>query len=92
MMLVGLDRHGGIYWNGDRLQQSRFAAYLTAAHRLNPEPEVFLEVEAGVSCASLEAVRAAMDRYLQCRDGGSCAEGARSIWEGVPTPPSTPPS
>ncbi|MEA3050800.1 MAG: hypothetical protein QOG84_2636 [Sphingomonadales bacterium] len=92
MMLVGLDRHGDIYWNGERLEQRRFAANLTAAHLLNPEPEVFLEVEAGVPCASLEGVRDAMDRYAECRAGGHCAEGVRSIWEGIPTPPGTPPS
>ncbi|MEA3038578.1 MAG: hypothetical protein QOE79_1091 [Sphingomonadales bacterium] len=92
MMLVGLDRHGDLYWNGERLEQRRFAANLTAVHGLNPEPEVFLEVEAGVPCASLEGVRDAMDRYAECRAGGHCAEGVRSIWEGIPTPPGTPPS
>jgi hypothetical protein len=89
---VGLDRHGAIYWNGVRIDEHQLAGYLTQSHGLNPEPAVFLEVEAGVPCAALEAVRDEMDRRLECRRGGNCEEGVRSIWEGIPTSPGTPPS
>lgn len=88
--LVGFDRDGSIIWNGDRIDGRRFASFLAGSHQLNPNPEAFLEVEAGAPCAALEAVRDEMDRRLQCRSGGRCAEGVRSIWEGVPAPPGTP--
>jgi hypothetical protein len=92
MQLVGVDRNGSVYWDGNRLSPARFTATLTAVHRMNPAPEVFLEVEAGVPCAALEAVRDEMDRTMDCRGGGGCAEGVRSIWAGVEAPPGTPPS
>jgi hypothetical protein len=79
MNLVGLDRRGAVYWNGDRVDWRRFAAYLSESHQLNPEPETFLEIEAGGPCAVVDAVRDEMDRRLECRKGGKCAEGVRSI-------------
>jgi hypothetical protein len=92
IQLVGIDRNGAVYWDGKLTSQPRFTTSLKAVHAMNPAPEVFLEVEAGVPCAALEAVRDEMDRQMDCRGGGACAEGVRSIWAGVEAPPGTPPS
>jgi hypothetical protein len=89
---VGLDRHGSIFWNGNRVSAAQFESYLALAQTMRPQPDVFLDVETGVSCQALEAVRDEMDRGLRCREDRICAEGVRSIWEGLPTPPGTPPS
>ena len=84
--------HGGlIYWNGTSVSPAKLSKYLKTSHLLNPEPQIFLETEVGVSCRNLEAVRDQMDRTLECRKPGSrCSEGIRSVWEDLPSPPGSP--
>ncbi len=91
MNLVALTRDGSIYWNGARVSRARLSRYLVISHGLNPEPDIFLETEMGVSCRALEAVRDQMDKSLECKAPYSrCAEGIRSVWRDLPTPPGTP--
>jgi hypothetical protein len=90
---VSLDKTGTIYWNGERITEEEFVKLLKLAHVMNPEPEIFLQTEMGVSCRRLEATRDQMDEALECkRPYSSCAEGIRSIWRNIPTPLGQPPS
>jgi len=90
---VSLRSDGAIYWNGTHISPSRLTHYLEMSHQLNPEPEVFLQAEMGVTCSVLEDVRDRMDRALDCRKSySSCDEGVLSMWQNLPVPPGTPPS
>jgi len=80
---------GGLFWNGQAISWETLRRYLALSHRLNPEPTVFLETEMGVPFDVVERVRDEMDKELDCREGGRCAEGILSVWKGLPTPPGT---
>ncbi len=85
---VSLTHDGTIYWNGERVTRQQLSRYLKESHRLNPEPDVFLQTEMGASCRDLEAVRDRMDQALECkRDGAHCAEGIKTVWRNMPDPP-----
>jgi hypothetical protein len=87
---LSLDQHGVIHWEGHVTTFARLSQNLGIVATMNPRPNVFLETEAGVPCALLEQVRDEMDRRLQCRAEGSCAEGIWIVWEVTPPPPGTP--
>lgn len=72
--VIALRRSGALYWNETPVRQSQLNSYLAISHTLNPEPDVLLEVETGAPCAVLTRVRNAMDRNLECRASGRCAE------------------
>jgi hypothetical protein len=89
---VSLDRNNIVYWNGRAVSLRRLSRYLGIVHGMNPEPLTFLDSEMGAPCATMEAIRDEMDRRLECRNSGRCAEGIMAVWEETPTPPGTPPS
>jgi hypothetical protein len=89
---VSIDRNGTIYLNGQPSSMSRVSEFLSLVATLNPRPFTFLETEMGTSCALVERVRDEMERRLNCREGGLCAEGIWKVWEETPAPPGTPPS
>lgn len=89
---VAIDHSGIVYWNGQRITRRQLADYLEQTKKLLPQPDVFLETEAGTPCAAIEAVRDEMDRRLACRTDRHCAEGIYGVWEHLPMPPGTPPS
>jgi hypothetical protein len=90
---VSITRDGAVYWNGQRISDTKLIDYLKASHQIVPEPEVFLHAEMGVSCAKLEKVRDWMEQSLECKGAfSSCAEGIKEVWRELPTPPGTPPS
>jgi hypothetical protein len=86
---VAVDQSGKIFWNGKPISFEKFSEFVSAAHRMNPEPQVFLEIEAGTPCEELERVRDEMDRKLACDRNSVCSEGVFTIWEKVPTPSRT---
>jgi hypothetical protein len=87
---LSLTHDGSIYWNGAHITSPKLKTILDASHRLNPEPVVFLQTEAGVSCDVLDKLRDQMDRALDCHNSNRCAEGIPAVWRGLPTPPGTP--
>jgi len=89
---LSLDRNGAIYWNGQPSSLSAVSRNLAIVATLNPEPTTFLETEMGTPCALVERVRDEMDRRLECRNHGPCAEGIWKVWQETPIPPGTPPS
>jgi hypothetical protein len=89
---VSVDRNGAIYVNGHPSSLSRMSAFLSDVAPLNPRPFTFLETEMGAPCALVERVRDEMERRLDCRGEGSCAEGIWTVWDETPSPPGTPPS
>lgn len=89
---ISLDSQGMIYWNGQATTFPRLSHYLDIVAAMNPRPHTFLETEMGAPCALLDRIRDEMDRRLQCRTQGSCAEGIWTVWEHTPLPPGTPPS
>jgi len=90
MNTISLTSTGVIHWNDQPISLATLRQYLTASHRLNPEPITFLQTEMGVPCDTLEQVRDEMDARLDCRHGGPCHEGILSVWKALPTPPGTP--
>jgi biopolymer transport protein ExbD len=92
MNRLSLDHAGKLYWNGSSISFQTLSKYLTLVHQMNPEPRVFLEIEAGAPCDSLERVRNEMERKLACDQYSACEEGIYSVWKELPTPPRTPPS
>lgn len=89
---ISLGHQGRIHWAGRVTTLPQLSHYLGIVATMNPRPHIFLETEMGVSCTLLEQVRDEMDRRLQCRTEGSCAEGIWTVWEATPIPPGTPPS
>lgn len=88
---LSLTRDGLIYWNGVRISSRKLKQYLEVVHGLHPEPIVFLQAEMGGSCSALEAVRDQVDKALECKKPYSkCAEGIKSVWRKLPTPPGSP--
>jgi hypothetical protein len=81
-----------IYWNGRRTTFSDVTRDLSIIATMNPRPTAFLEMEMGTPCALVERVRDEMERHLQCRNGGRCAEGVWKLWQESPIPLGTPPS
>jgi len=81
-----------IYWNGQATTFPRLSHYLDIVATMNPRPHTFLETEMGAPCALLDRIRDEMDRRLQCRSEGFCAEGIWTVWEHTPLPLGTPPS
>jgi hypothetical protein len=92
MNRLSVDHAGDLHWNGTTISFQTLSRYLTAVHQMNPEPTVFLEIEAGAPCDTLESVRKEMERKLACDRYSACEEGVYSVWEELPTPPGTPPS
>ena len=88
--MLSITAAGGLFWNGKAISWETLRRYLALSHRLNPEPTVFLQTEMGVSCDVVERVRDEMDREMDCRNGGRCAEGILSVWKALPNPPGTP--
>ncbi|GAA0670730.1 hypothetical protein GCM10009102_21900 [Sphingomonas insulae] len=80
--VIALTRDGAIRWNGDSVSFAALRQYLETSHRLNPEPQIVLDTEMGISCRMLERVRNQMDRALECRKPyARCAEGLRPVRE-----------
>ena len=91
MNQISLTKDSSIYWNGSKILPARLTRYLNLSHKMNPEPNHFLETETGVSCRSLEALRDRMDQALECKKPYShCSEGILAVWRDLPTPPGTP--
>ncbi|MEA3028812.1 MAG: hypothetical protein QOJ53_2317 [Sphingomonadales bacterium] len=89
---LSVDRNSAIYWNGQPSSLSRVSQYLSVVATMRPRPFTFLETEMGTPCALIERVRDEMERRLNCRGEGSCAEGIWKVWQETPIPPGTPPS
>jgi hypothetical protein len=87
---LSVDRNGAIYWNGRPSTLSRVSASLSVVATMNPRPNTFLETEMGTPCALVERVRDEMERRLNCRDAGRCAEGIWKVWQETPSPPGAP--
>jgi len=92
MNRLAVGKDGKIYWNGKEEAFGTLSKYLELTHDMNPEPRVFLEVEAGAPCEMLERVRTEMERKLDCGPYSACEEGVFSVWANLPTPAGTPPS
>jgi hypothetical protein len=90
MNKIALDRTGALYWNGKRTTSETVEKYLSLQPTLNPEPWIFLETEMGVPCASLDAIRDQIERYMHCAEGGRCNEGILTVWDNIPGPPGAP--
>ncbi|RVT92673.1 ExbD/TolR family protein [Sphingomonas crocodyli] len=74
--VLTIDQNGFIFWNGSKIRDTQLGRLLEGSHSLDPEPQVYLEAEMGVTCDALEKVRNTMDETLQCRSGnGKCVEG-----------------
>ena len=85
---VSLTRDGSTYWNGVRISREQLSRYLKTSHKMNPEPNIFLQTEMGVPCRTLESLRDQIDETLECKKRFSrCAEGIKSVWRNLPTPP-----
>ncbi len=85
---LALTHDGSTYWNGSKVSLKTIDLYLQQSHTMIPEPEVFLEAEMGSSCRTLENLRNRMDKALECnKDWAVCAEGLRSVWDALPSPP-----
>ena len=87
MNKVALDRNGVLYWNGSPISRSKLGSNLRSSHQMNPEPVVFLQTEMGTPCNDLNALRKQMDDALECKESRRCAEGIKSVWENLPSPP-----
>jgi hypothetical protein len=89
---LSVDRNGAIYWNGRPTSLPQVSEYLALIATMNPLPATFLETETGAPCALVERVRDEMERRLNCRGAGLCAEGIWRVWQETPIPPGTPAS
>jgi len=89
---LSVDRNGAIYWNGQPSNVAHVSEFLAVVATMNPRPHTFLETEMGAPCALVERVRDEMDRRLNCRAGGQCAEGIWRVWQQTRIPAGTPPS
>ncbi len=73
---VTLDRAGKLYWNGSFVSAQQFNKMLSAAKKLSPQPEFYLEAEMGAPCRELDRVRDEVSEALGCHDAnGACVEG-----------------
>lgn len=73
---VPLDRAGKLYWNGSFVSAQQFNKMLSAAKKLSPQPEFYLEAEMGAPCRELDRVRDEVSEALGCHDAnGACVEG-----------------
>jgi hypothetical protein len=87
MNQISLLRDGSIDWNGKKVSSVTLSRYLDLSHKMNPEPDVFLQTEMGVPCRDVEILRDRMDRSLECKKSYSnCAEGILLVWKHLPTP------
>src|SRR3954451_13328400 len=85
---LSLTDKGGIYWNGERISERQLDAYLKAMHTMNPEPNLFLETQAGTPCRTIEHIRDVVDARLECKNAYShCLEGIETVWQNLPSPP-----
>ena len=90
MNRIALDQAGKVYWNGKPVTTEKLDKYLALIPTMDPLPVTFLEIEMGVPCASLEAIRDRMERRLNCANGGRCREGILIVWDNLPSPPGAP--
>ena len=88
---IGITQDGGIFRDGERVSANDLYKFFDFARDLEPEPIIFLEIEAGAPCTTIERVRREMTERLDCRNHrGACREGVFSVWEGIPDPPGAP--
>lgn len=92
-MQVSVDHNSYVYVQGHRVSVGALEKQLRGAAAIhNPDVIVALDTEMGASCEMLDRVRDAIDRAMDCRDSGGCAEGSRLVWKNWPMQPGTPPS
>jgi hypothetical protein len=90
---VTLDHSNRLYLSGKPISARQLSVELDKINKVTaPDLQVFLDTEMGADCAMLDAVRDQIDRSLNCRASGRCAEGSRTVWKEWPIPPGTPPS
>lgn len=74
--VISIDKDSNIYWNSEKVSANELAQLLKSVQQLDPETDLVLRSEMGVSCVELERVRGQMDAALQCDAGTSrCVEG-----------------
>jgi hypothetical protein len=90
---ITLDHRNRLYLSGKPITARQLAVELGEINKItSPDLQVFLDTEMGANCAMLDAVRDQIDRSLNCKASGRCAEGSRTVWKEWPIPPGTPPS
>ena len=71
---VGSD--GTVLWNKGAISDVQLRKYMDEVSRLNPVPQVVLEVSPSASCDRVTAIRAIMDAAPMCKGPYSrCSEG-----------------
>lgn len=90
---VTVDHQSRVDIGGRKASMDELAKHLALVAAIqNPAPQVLLDTEMGAECRTIEAVRHQIDRSMNCRTSGQCAEGSRTVWMELPLPPGTPPA
>lgn len=74
LSVLELTSDNRILFDGREMSQSELAYRLTAIPGLPIQPIVVFRPANGADCGEIVRVRAMMDRFLECKEGG-CAEG-----------------
>lgn len=73
--MVKVGRTGTLMWNGTRIRKETLLKYLHIVARLQPQPWVSLDFDAGTNCTQLTNVRTMMTQILHCRETRACLQG-----------------
>ena len=73
---VLIDASGSTRWAGKVITDDTLRYFMTEVSKLNPEPQVVLEVASATPCGRVQAVREIMKRAPLCKKARLCSEGA----------------
>ncbi|WP_380878994.1 hypothetical protein [Sphingomonas sp. DBB INV C78] len=77
---IKVERSGSLTWNGADIEslyggEPALMTFLDAVAKMHPQPFTTLDFEAGAPCASIERVRALMNKHLKCEESETCLQG-----------------
>ena len=76
VMPVYVGSDGTILWNENTISDAQVHSFMAQASKLNPVPQVVLEVSPSTPCSRVRSIRAIMDAAPMCKGPYSrCSEG-----------------
>ena len=72
---VSVDRAGSIEWAGKPISDGTLRHFMEEVSKLNPQPQVVLEVAPNAPCQRVQVIRQAMSEAPVCKRERLCSEG-----------------